>query len=177
MFVLVVPDRRVGLRPVRSPELRIEERRSTSDQNCSAASRSRPSWRYTRTRSRDSSIAKNRRSHAQKNAIISGFVFAKQLLPLRALPRVERGAGGEEGVVGERADALDAEAIAFLDLGELGEVLGMRAAVRPTAVARAARTRRRAPRRDTDDFETPSSVAMSSKRRAGRRAAHARLLL
>ena len=149
----------------------------TSDQNCSAASRSRPSCRYTRTRRRDSSIAKKRRSHAQKNATIAGFVFAKSTLPSASRPRRRRGgAGGEEGVVGERADALDAER---------GRIPRSRRAWRRAAGADGGSpTRWRArgskgtsrTQSDTDDFETPSSVAMSSERSA-LGAQRARLLL
>ena len=57
-------------------------------------------------------------------------------LPLRALARVEGDAGGEEGVVGQRADALDAFRVELLDLAELGFVGGMRAALR--AISRSA---------------------------------------
>ena len=93
----------------------------TSDQWASAASRSRPSWRYTRTRSRASSIAKNRRNHAQKNRTIVGSVLANSTcaVGLGALARVERGAGGKERGVAERADALDALGVQRRDLGEL----------------------------------------------------------
>ena len=150
----------------------------TSDQNRSAASRSRPSCRYTRTRSRDSSIVKNRRSHAQKNAIICRIRVREGDLAirLRALARIQGRAGGEERIVGERADALDAEAVALLDLGELGQMLRMRAAIHARAAERCGSKGTSRTQRETEDFETPSSVAMS-ERACGPRREDARLLL
>ena len=61
-------------------------------------------------------------------------------------PAYRAAPGGQKRFLGENADAIEAASVAFVDLGELGDVVGMRTAVGRRRGARPARRARRAPR-------------------------------
>ena len=76
-------------------------------------------------------MSKKRRSHAQKNRIIAGSVFANVTHPSVFAPSPAYSAtpAAKNASSLERADAGAALGVELFDLGELGDALGMRAAV------------------------------------------------